>query len=81
MVLDDMIKKTDPATGEDNPYARAIAQILTAYNLAVATDMWGEVPWTEALKGCRNTSARFYDKQSGTIYSKILQFLMMGSPK
>ena len=37
MILDDMMKKTDPETGdEDEPYARAIAQILTAYNLAVS---------------------------------------------
>ncbi len=74
MILDDMIKKTDPATGdEDNLYARAIAQILTAYNLAVVTDMWGEVPWTEALKGAENLQP-VYDKQS-EIYPKIIQYL------
>ena len=74
MILDDMLKKTDPETGdEDNPYARAIAQILTAYNLAVATDMWGEVPWTEAVKGAENLQP-VYDKQS-EIYPKIMQYL------
>jgi hypothetical protein len=74
MVLDDMIKKTDPVTGdEDNLYARAIAQILTAYNLAVLTDMWGEVPWTEAIKGAENLQP-VYDRQS-TIYPKIIQLL------
>jgi hypothetical protein len=74
MILDDMIKKTDPTTGEeDNLYARAIAQILTGYNLAVLTDMWGEVPWTEALKGSENLQP-VYDKQS-EIYPKIIQYL------
>jgi hypothetical protein len=74
MILDDMIKKTDPSTGEEvNPYARGIAQILTAYNLAVATDLWGEVPWTEALKGSEILQP-VYDKQS-VIYPKILQLL------
>lgn len=74
MILDDMLKKTDPATGdEDNLYARAIAQILTAYNLAVLTDMWGEVPWSEALKGAENLQP-VYDKQS-EIYPKIIQYL------
>jgi hypothetical protein len=74
MVLDDMIKKTDPSTGdEDNLYARGIAQILTAYNLAVLTDMWGEVPWSEAIKGAEILQPR-YDKQS-TIYPKIMQYL------
>lgn len=74
MVLNDIIQKTDPATGEEvNPYARGIAQILTAYNLAVLTDMWGEVPWSEALKGAEILQPR-YDKQS-TIYPKIIQLL------
>lgn len=77
MVLDDMIKKTDPTTGEeDNLYARAIAQILTAYNLATLTDMWGEVPWSEALKGSENLQP-VYDKQS-EIYPKIIQYLDEG---
>lgn len=74
MVLNDMISKTDPSTGDEvNPYTRGIAQILTAYNLAVLTDMWGEVPWTEAVKGAANLQP-VYDKQS-TIYPKILQLL------
>lgn len=74
MVLDDMIKKTDPATGdEENLYARGVAQILTAYNLAVLTDMWGEVPWSEALKGSEILQPT-YDKQS-EIYPKIMQYL------
>jgi hypothetical protein len=73
MILDDMIKKTSPGGGEENPYARGIAQILTAYNLAVLTDMWGEVPWTEALKGSANLQPK-YDKQSA-IYPVIQQYL------
>lgn len=74
MILDDMLKKTDPTTGDEvNPYARAVAQILTAYNLAVLTDMWGEVPWTEALKGAENLQPT-YDKQS-EIYPRIIQLL------
>jgi hypothetical protein len=74
MILDDIIKKTDPATGdEDNLYAHSIAQILSAYNLAVLTDMWGEVPWTEAIKGAGDLQP-VYDKQS-TIYPKIIQLL------
>lgn len=74
MILDDMLKKTDPETGDEvNPYARGIAQILTAYNLAVLTDMWGEVPWSEALKGAANLQP-VYDKQS-EIYPKIIQYL------
>lgn len=74
MVLNDIIKKTDPSSGDEvNPYTRGIAQILTAYNLGVLTDMWGEVPWTEALKGAETLQPK-YDKQS-EIYPKIIQLL------
>ncbi|HUX95665.1 MAG TPA: SusD/RagB family nutrient-binding outer membrane lipoprotein [Bacteroidales bacterium] len=77
MILDDIMKKTDPDTGDEvNPYARAIAQILTAYNLAVLTDMWGEVPWTDAIKGSEMLQPT-YDKQS-TIYPKIITLLNDG---
>ncbi len=35
---------------EGNFHTLGIAQILSAYNLAVLTDLWGDVPWTEALQ-------------------------------
>ncbi len=36
--------------GTKNPYYGGIAQIMTAMNFAVATDLWGDVPFSEALK-------------------------------
>jgi len=73
-ILKDILTKTDPSAGSEvNPYARGIAQILTAYNLAVATDMWGKIPWTEALKGSANLRP-VYDNQS-TLYPAIIQLL------
>jgi len=50
-----------------------IAQILTAHDLAMVTDMWGQAPWTEALKGSQLKEPK-YDKQS-SIYAAIFQFL------
>lgn len=75
MVCSDVLKKTDPETGDekDNKFARAIAQTLMAYNLATLTDMWGEVPWSEALKGAENLQPK-YDKQS-TIYPEVFKML------
>lgn len=35
---------------EENYYGLGIAQVLTAYNLALLTDLFGDVPWTEALQ-------------------------------
>ena len=41
MILDDILNKTDPSTGDkENPYARGSAQILTGYNLAMLTNKW-----------------------------------------
>ena len=66
LALNDIIKKTDPATGSetDNFWARGIAQVLMAYNLAVTTDMWGDVPWTEALKGTAVMKPKYDSQQS-----------------
>jgi len=70
-----IIDKTDAITGSEptNNWARGIAYTLMAYNLAYATDMWGEVPWTEALQGSDNLQPK-YDKQS-FIYTEIQRLL------
>jgi hypothetical protein len=74
MICKDIISKTEPdGTEPDNQFARGVAQLFTAYNLAVLTDMWGEVPWTEALQGAAVLQPKF-DNQSA-IYPKIQQYL------
>ena len=73
-ICKDMISKTAPDGPEsDNLFARGVAQVLTAYNLAVLTDMWGEVPWTEALQGFSLMQPKF-DKQSA-LYPIIQKYL------
>lgn len=57
---------------ENNTHALGIAQILTGYNLAVLTDFWGEVPWSEAIQGAGNMKPKF-DNQS-TLYSDAVIF-------
>lgn len=70
-----IIAKTDPVSGNEPTeyWPRGIAQIMMAYNLAIATDGWGEVPYTEAFKGLENVNPKF-DKQS-TLYPKIMALL------
>ncbi len=70
-----VIQKTDPTTGEekDNYVCRGIAEILMAYNLGMATDLWGEVPYDEAFKGLSNLKPA-YQNQS-VIYPKIQALL------
>ena len=71
MILKDIIAKTSPTGSEPTHKATlGIAQVLTAYNLAVATDVWGQVPWTEALMGSEKVQPA-YDKQE-FIYKNVL---------
>lgn len=70
-----VLEKTDPVSGNepDNFWVRGVTQILTAYNLAVLTDFWGEVPWKEASLGLGNLKPH-YENQS-VIYEYIFDFL------
>ena len=56
-----------------NYYTLGVAQILSAYNLAVLTDLMGDVPWTEALKPGEILTP-VLDKQED-IYTSIFKFL------
>lgn len=74
LICKTIIEKTEPnAPDANNQFARGVAQLLTAYNLAVATDMWGQIPWSEALKGAAVLQPK-YDKQA-TIYPQIQKYL------
>lgn len=70
-----IIRQTDPETGSEPTefFMRGIAEIMMAYNLAIATDGWGEVPYTEAFLGLANVTPAF-DKQSA-IYNEIQSLL------
>lgn len=49
--LKDVITKCSSGGSEEGNYhTLGIAQVLTAYNLAVLTDCFGDVPWTQALQ-------------------------------
>ncbi len=73
-VCKEILDKTAPEGSEpDNYGARGVAQVLTAYNLAVLTDMWGDVPWSEALKGSENMQPKFDTQQE--IYPQIFALL------
>lgn len=52
---------------------RAVAQILKAYFFWHITDRWGDVPFTEALRGAEDFTPR-YDRQQA-IYDSIFKLL------
>jgi hypothetical protein len=45
-----------------NPAYTGIAKLLKAYNFALVTDMWGDVPYSQALQGLANLHPAF-DRQ------------------
>ncbi|MDB5279416.1 MAG: SusD/RagB family nutrient-binding outer rane lipoprotein [Ferruginibacter sp.] len=62
------------ASGKSN-YA-AIAKILSAYVLGTATDLWGDIPYSQAFQGNKNFTP-VYDKQE-TIYTAVQDLLAKG---
>jgi hypothetical protein len=55
----------------------AIARILQAYTYQVATDAWGDVPFSEALKGDEGNVAPAFDGQMD-VYDGILNMVNEG---
>lgn len=64
--------KTAPlaAANGSNANQIAIARILKAYIFWTVTDAWGDVPYTEALKGAANLTPKF-DKQEDIYFALI----------
>jgi hypothetical protein len=72
--LDKIIGKcSEGGSEEGNYHTLGIAQILSAYNLAVVTDMMGDIPWSEALKP-GEIFTPVIDRQED-IYEEIFKFL------
>jgi len=65
------LNKKAVATGNTN--YQAIAKILTAYSLGFATDIWGDIPYSQAFTGT-TTLNPVYDSQE-SIYSAMQSLL------
>jgi len=57
----------------NNSNYKAIGEILTAQTLGIATDLWGDIPYSQALTGVSNLTP-VYDKQED-IYKTIQSLL------
>lgn len=60
--------------GSKSPNFKGIAQVLYAMNLGLATDMWGDVPNSDALKGLSQNFTPMYDSQQ-KIYTDMQSML------
>ncbi len=75
-VLADLDELTKLAEQEGAYHFLGMAQVLTAANLAAATDLWGDMPYSEALKGNENYLPK-YDNQTH-IYTEVFKLLDEG---
>ncbi|MDY0103942.1 MAG: SusD/RagB family nutrient-binding outer membrane lipoprotein [Lentimicrobium sp.] len=72
-----IINKTSEGGSEENNYhTLGIAQVLTAYNLAILTDVMGDVPYSEALQPGVILQPKL-DKQED-IYNEVFRLLDAG---
>lgn len=72
-VLTDIEALIKQADNKGNFHYSGVAKILKAYNLGIATDLWGRIPYSEAIKGSDNR-APSYDNQQD-IYTALQSML------
>lgn len=74
--LNNLVVLTKKATANGNYNYSGISQILTAYTLGTVTDLWGDVPFSQAFQGVANLKPA-YDPQK-QIYIQIQALLDAG---
>ncbi|MEM9678782.1 MAG: SusD/RagB family nutrient-binding outer membrane lipoprotein [Bacteroidota bacterium] len=71
--LTNLDKIVDLGEQQESPYYTGIAKVMQAVNLGLATDQWGDVPWTEAFSGESILTPKFDSQES--IYTLIQELL------
>jgi hypothetical protein len=66
----------DQGTEENAPRYVGVARILTAYTYSMMVDMWGDIPFSEALQGADN-QAPVYDDDAA-IYPQLIEMIDAG---
>lgn len=74
--LNNLVTLNQKATADGNTNYAGIAKILTAYCLGTATDLWGDIPYSQAFKGSSNFTP-LYDAQKD-IYNQVQSLLDAG---
>jgi hypothetical protein len=62
------------AEGLESPNFEGVGQVLVATTLGIATDLWGDMPFSKAFKGTENVLNPEYDSQQ-KIYDTIFTIL------
>ena len=73
-LLSDTEALIEKAEAEDSPHYAGVAQIIQAYNLGLATDLWRDIPYQEALQADEGETTPAYDSQE-QVYEEIQTLL------
>jgi hypothetical protein len=66
----------DQGTEETAPNYVGVARILTAYTYSMMVDMWGDIPFSEALQGADNQAPVYDDDEA--IYPQLIAMIDAG---
>ena len=71
--LEDLHQIVDQGQKQERPNVAAVGTILQAWTMSIVTDLWGDVPYTEALRGMEEggTTTPVFDSQQ-SIYNSLL---------
>ena len=58
-----LIKKAENTEGKNSPYNAGIGKVMMATTLGISTDLFGDMPFKEALKGDQNILTPKFDTQ------------------
>jgi hypothetical protein len=72
-VLEDLKDLDDLAAKQNSPDYAGIAKVLSAMNLGLATDLWGSIPYSEALQGSENLTPAYDSQQK--VYDTVIALL------
>lgn len=73
-VMNNAVLLKDQALENGNPHYSAIAKIILAWNLSIITDLFGDVPYSEAFRGSEGILKPKYDAQED-VYKSIQTLL------
>ena len=83
-IIPDIYKIIEKAEEKESPHYAGVAKVCLAFTLGTTTDVWGNIPYTEAIQGDDNLNPH-YDSQE-SIYQVIQTLLseaitQLSSPK
>lgn len=72
-IMNDINALIDTATSKQQLHYAAVGKILMASNLGEVTDLWGNVPYTQAFQGLANTQPKYDTQQQ--VYDTLQKLL------